>query len=119
MRETPINSGKKKWWPRVLPLEVCERGRAKLEAEYPGVDTNREEHVHAAFRLAGHFGLTDHEGELVTGIAGNSYRPSRRNLERRGIVVRRGDKRTLPTKRDAVVFVHRDFAPADRGGGDA
>ncbi|MEL7483081.1 MAG: hypothetical protein AAFN41_01885 [Planctomycetota bacterium] len=115
----PHTASRKKIWPRILPNPAYESRRATLEAEFPGVNTNREAYVEAVFKLAGNLGMTDHKGELVIGIPGNSYRPSRRKLEQRGEIFRQGDRRRLPTGRDAEVFVHRYYALAEDGGGGA
>ncbi|MEO1534728.1 MAG: hypothetical protein AAFS11_04095 [Planctomycetota bacterium] len=83
------------------------RSRVGDENAFTG---SREQHVEEAIREAGPIGLTDNEGELVTGMAGNSYRPRRRRLEQDGKVVRRGYPRMTQTKRKADVWVHADEA---------
>jgi len=49
-------------------------------------------------------GLTDEEGQQITAMPGNSYRPSRVTLMDRGFVVDSGIRRKTHQRKDAVVW---------------
>ncbi len=49
-------------------------------------------------------GLTDEEGQQISGMQGNSYRPSRVTLMDRGFVVDSGNRRKTHQHKDAVVW---------------
>ena len=57
-----------------------------------------------AFVKAGNDGLTDLEGESVTGVAGSSYRPRRIELQRLGLIELTNLRRRTPSGRGAAVF---------------
>lgn len=49
-------------------------------------------------------GLTDEEGQQISSMPGNSYRPSRVTLMDRGFVVDSGKRRKTHQRKDAVVW---------------
>jgi hypothetical protein len=61
--------------------------------------------VWEAIRHASTRGLTDHEIEMATGLPGDTVRPRRVELARRGLVVRAEWKRPCPSGRLASVWV--------------
>lgn len=61
--------------------------------------------VLAAIVASGERGLTDAEGEEVTGLRHQSYTPRRLELERMGLVRAPGEKRATPSGRGAMVWV--------------
>lgn len=88
-----------------------------LRAPHSGTDTSMEAAeaiqpdlarleavVLAAIRGSGAAGLCDHEGMLVTGLGGNTYRPRRRTLAMRGLVGDSGRRRLTPTGRRAIAW---------------
>jgi hypothetical protein len=60
--------------------------------------------VLAAIRNAGLNGLTDDEGQTITGLGGSTYRPRRVNLQRVGLVFDYGVRRKTASGREAVVW---------------
>ena len=54
-------------------------------------------------------GLTDEEGQIITGIAGNSYRPCRITLFDRHLVKDSGDRRYTVRGKPAVAWVITDL----------
>ena len=61
-------------------------------------------------------GLTDEEGQQITAMPGNSYRPSRVTLMDRGFVVDSGIRRKTHQRKDAVVWsvTPEGFAALDK-----
>lgn len=58
-------------------------------------------------------GCTDIEGEISSGIGGDSWRPARLALARAGLVVKNGEKRPTPLGHSACVWVHRSALPSE------
>lgn len=57
-----------------------------------------------AFQQRGDAGLIDEEGQIMLGMEGNSYRPSRVTLEKRGLVVKLDVTRPTKANRRAAVY---------------
>jgi hypothetical protein len=55
--------------------------------------------------IIAHDGLTDEEGQAITGITGNTYRPRRIELQRAGHIVDSGKTRAGASGRESVVWV--------------
>lgn len=61
--------------------------------------------VLASFSVASNTGQTDEEGMIANRMMGNSYRPSRVTLEKRGYLVRLDATRPTQSGRRAHVYV--------------
>ncbi len=57
------------------------------------------------FKARGELGMTDEEGQFMSGINGNSYRPGRVKLVDLGLVVDSGMRRKTRSGKEAVVWV--------------
>lgn len=63
----------------------------------------------------GRFGCTDEEGQIATGIPGNTWRPARLELEEMRLVGLTGEKRRNRNGRYASVWVMHEHAKVMRG----
>ena len=76
---------------------------AAAHAIRPSASTLREQ-VLAAIRASGLRGLTDAEGEALTGIDGSTYRPRRVSLHEDGLIIDLGERRKTESGRSSVVW---------------
>ena len=58
-----------------------------------------------AIEATGSAGMTDDEGQTALGMEGNSYRPSRVTLEKRGLVTKTSITRLTKHRRRAAVYI--------------
>lgn len=57
------------------------------------------------FKARGDIGMTDEEGQYMSQVNGNSYRPARVKLQEYGLVKDSGMRRRTRSGKDAVVWV--------------
>ncbi len=73
------------------------------ESIKPSASTLREQ-VLQAIRASELKGLTDAEGEALTGIDGSTYRPRRVSLHDDGLIIDLGERRRTASGRSSVVW---------------
>lgn len=83
------------------PIGTSEVAAARIVTFAP----NQRERVFAAILSAGARGLTDEEGETLTGIKTQSYTPRRGELVRDGLIRDTGDRRKTQSGCPAAVWI--------------
>jgi hypothetical protein len=63
-----------------------------------------------AIASAGAAGLTDEQGEVITGIRHQTYTPRRLELQRQGLIRDSGERRKTASGRNAAVWVATEDA---------
>lgn len=90
--------------PSVQGSETSEAAARAMPDSQRKIDKAR---IVAAMRAAGSNGLTDEEGQRLTGIAGDTYRPRRGELLKDNLIVKARRKRMTRSGREAEVWIAR------------
>lgn len=88
-------------YSKKAPIGTSEIAAARIATFAP----NQRERVYAVIQSAGVYGLTDEEGETLTGIKTQSYTPRRGELVRDGLIRDSGDRRKTQSGCPAAVWV--------------
>ncbi|MFG0300674.1 MAG: hypothetical protein ACF8K1_13855 [Phycisphaerales bacterium JB047] len=83
------------------PIGTSETAAARIAPHTP----NQRSRVYAAIQSAGAWGLTDEEGEALTGIKTQSYTPRRGELVQNGMIQDTGKRRRTASGCPAAVWV--------------
>ncbi len=97
-------------YSRNAPKGTSDRAAAGIAPHTP----NQRSRVYAAILNAGATGLTDEQGQELTGIKTQSYTPRRGELVNEGKIRDTGERRKTRSGSPAAVWV----AVSKRGGGD-